>query len=199
MCEKFGIFNSKSVPTYRTRIFTKKAYRTNVPYPYHYKKGVPYQRTVLLSKNWDLPYRTVLPSLIACFQICIQNVSQNGIESVYVDDRGGVEDTTFEAKDSKNHQAKYSKNHQNHSKTKGKSLKNRGLKKSPFLSLASKGSILKKPDRTFRGQGQDRTSSRIELGLFEDRTSRGQGQEWSRPRTQDTTFLNYGWQIFRNF
>ena len=26
-------------------------YRTNVPYPYHYKKSVPYHRTVLLSKN----------------------------------------------------------------------------------------------------------------------------------------------------
>ena len=32
MCEKSGIFNSNHVP--------------NVPYPYHYKKGVPYQRTV---------------------------------------------------------------------------------------------------------------------------------------------------------
>ena len=41
--------------------------RTNVPY--HYKKGVPYQRTVLLGKNWCVPYRTcayrtVLPSLL---------------------------------------------------------------------------------------------------------------------------------------
>ena len=55
-----------SVP-YFSSIF--EAYRTNVPYPYHYKKGVPYQRTVLLSKNWGVLYRayvqyhTVLPSL----------------------------------------------------------------------------------------------------------------------------------------
>ena len=28
-----------------------EAYRTNVPYLYHYKKGVPYQRTVLPIKN----------------------------------------------------------------------------------------------------------------------------------------------------
>ena len=32
MSEKPGSFNLKSVPTYRTRTFTKKAYRTNVPY-----------------------------------------------------------------------------------------------------------------------------------------------------------------------
>ena len=42
MCEKCGMFNSSSVPTYRTSTITKKAYRTNVRYPYHYKKGVPY-------------------------------------------------------------------------------------------------------------------------------------------------------------
>ena len=40
--------------------------RTNVPYPYLYKKGVLYKRTILnLSKNWGAPYlRTVLPSLV---------------------------------------------------------------------------------------------------------------------------------------
>ena len=37
-----------SVP-YFSSIF--EAYRTNVPYPYHYKKGVPFLHTVLLSKN----------------------------------------------------------------------------------------------------------------------------------------------------
>ena len=42
MCEKSGVLNSKSVPTYRTRTFAKKAYRTNVPYPYLNKKSVPY-------------------------------------------------------------------------------------------------------------------------------------------------------------
>ena len=56
MCEKSGIFISNSVPTYRTRTITKKAHRTNVPYPYYYKKDIPYQRTVLLSKNWGVPY-----------------------------------------------------------------------------------------------------------------------------------------------
>ena len=35
--------------------------------------------------------------------------------------------------------------------------------------------------------------------LFEDRPSRGQGQEWSRPRTEDTIFQNYGRQIFHYF
>ena len=40
--------NRTSVP-YFSSIF--EAYRTNVPYPYHYKKGVPYLRTVFLSKN----------------------------------------------------------------------------------------------------------------------------------------------------
>ena len=35
-----------------------KAYRTNVPYLYHYQKGVPYQHTVLLSKNRGILYRT---------------------------------------------------------------------------------------------------------------------------------------------
>ena len=51
-CEKSGIFNSKSVLTYRTRIITKKAYRTSVPY-YLAKieayRTVPTYRTVLLS------------------------------------------------------------------------------------------------------------------------------------------------------
>ena len=46
MCEKSGIFNSNSVPTYGTRAIAKKTYRTNVPYPYHHKKAyrtsVPY-------------------------------------------------------------------------------------------------------------------------------------------------------------
>ena len=61
MCEKSGIFNSNSVPTHRIRTITKKAYRTNVPYPHHYKKSVPYQRTVLPSKNQGVPYRTTVP------------------------------------------------------------------------------------------------------------------------------------------
>ena len=47
---------SKSATACHT--FTNKAYRINVPYPYHYKKGISYQRTVLLSKNWSVPYRT---------------------------------------------------------------------------------------------------------------------------------------------
>ena len=33
------------------RISHLEPYRTNVPNPYHYKNSVPYQRTVLLSKN----------------------------------------------------------------------------------------------------------------------------------------------------
>ena len=37
-----------------------EAYRANVPYPYYYKKGVPYHRTLLFSKNWGIPYRTAI-------------------------------------------------------------------------------------------------------------------------------------------
>ena len=40
------------------RLIGKFKQRTNVPYLYHYKKGVPYQRTVLLCKNWGVPYGT---------------------------------------------------------------------------------------------------------------------------------------------
>ena len=50
---------------YRTRVpyfsLIFEAYRTNVPYPHHSKKGVPYQRTVLLSKNWGVPNLTYVP------------------------------------------------------------------------------------------------------------------------------------------
>ena len=58
--------------------------------------------------------------------------------------RGGVEDTTFEAK-TKNSKKKY------------------------------------------KAKAKDR--------IFEDKTSRGQEQKWSRsrPRTEETFFLNYGW------
>ena len=45
------------VPTYRTRTIAKTVYCTNVLYPYHCKNGVPYQRTVLLSKNLGVSYR----------------------------------------------------------------------------------------------------------------------------------------------
>ena len=58
---------SSSVPyfssifeAYRTRTIIKKAYRTNVPYLYHHKKSVPYQRTVSLRKNWGVTYRTAI-------------------------------------------------------------------------------------------------------------------------------------------
>ena len=54
-----------SVP-YFSSIF--EAYRTNVPYPYHYKKAIPYQRTVLLGKNWGVPCRTTcgVKKLVMC-------------------------------------------------------------------------------------------------------------------------------------
>ena len=52
MCEKFGVLSSKSVPTYRTRTFTKKTYRTSVPYFLAkieaYRTNAPY-RTAILS------------------------------------------------------------------------------------------------------------------------------------------------------
>ena len=53
-----------------------------------------------------------------------------------------------------------------------------------------------------RGQGLKKKKSDAKANdrLFEERPSRGQGQvEWSTPRTKDTTFLYYGWQIFHNF
>ena len=42
MCEKSGSFNSKSVPTYRTHTFTKKAYRTRTITEKAYRTSVPY-------------------------------------------------------------------------------------------------------------------------------------------------------------
>ena len=53
-----------------------------------------------------------------------------------------------------------------------------------------------------RGQGQGlkkKSEAKTKDRLFEDPPSRGQGQEWSRPRTEDIIFLNYGRQIFHNF
>ena len=64
MCEKCRIFNSNSVPTYRTRTITKKAYRTSVQYPYHYKKSVPYFLAKIEAYRTVPTYRTVLPSLL---------------------------------------------------------------------------------------------------------------------------------------
>ena len=58
-------FLKRTVPTYRTRTITKKAYRTSVPnqrtVPVPLQKGVPYQRTVPvpLQKKRTVPaYRT---------------------------------------------------------------------------------------------------------------------------------------------
>ena len=50
-----------SVP-YFSPIF--EAYRTNVPYPYHYKTGVPYRTSQQKLRRTILTYRTVLPSLL---------------------------------------------------------------------------------------------------------------------------------------
>ena len=53
MCKKSGILNSNSVPTYRTRTITKKAYRTSSPYflaKIQAYSTVPTYRTVLLSE-----------------------------------------------------------------------------------------------------------------------------------------------------
>ena len=64
MCEKSGDFNSRA---YRIRTFTKKAYRTNVLYPYHYKKGyrtsVPYFLAKIEAYSTVPTYHTVLLSL----------------------------------------------------------------------------------------------------------------------------------------
>ena len=50
-----------SVP-YFSSIF--EAYRTNVQYPYHFKKGVPYFLSKIEAYRTVLRYRTVLPSLL---------------------------------------------------------------------------------------------------------------------------------------
>ena len=53
-----------SVP-YFSSIF--EAYQTNVPYPYHCKKGIPYQRTIAYFRakiEAYRTYRTILPSLL---------------------------------------------------------------------------------------------------------------------------------------
>ena len=41
-----------------------EAYRTNVPYSYHYKKGAPYFLAKIEAYRTVLTYRTVLPSLL---------------------------------------------------------------------------------------------------------------------------------------
>ena len=59
---RFCVLRTSHLKPYRTSVpfFSSifEAYRTNVPYPYHYKKGVLYQRTVSFSKNLGVPYRT---------------------------------------------------------------------------------------------------------------------------------------------
>ena len=68
MSEKLGSFNSKSVPTYRTRTFTKKAYRTNV----HtrtvtekaYRTSVPYFLAKIEAYRTISTYRTAILDLM---------------------------------------------------------------------------------------------------------------------------------------
>ena len=43
------------------RLVRKFKQRTNVPYPYHSKKHVPYKCKVLLKKNCGVPYRVYVP------------------------------------------------------------------------------------------------------------------------------------------
>ena len=51
-----------SISTVRLlRLVCKFKQRTNLPYPYHYKKRLPHQLTVLISKNCGVPYRTYVP------------------------------------------------------------------------------------------------------------------------------------------
>ena len=64
MCKKSGILNLNSVPTYRTRTITKKAYRTNVQYFLAkikaYRTNVPYHTAILGHQSVDLDSRLVL-------------------------------------------------------------------------------------------------------------------------------------------
>ena len=54
-------------------------------------------------------------------------------------------------------------------------------------------------DTTFEAKTNDSKNSEAKDRLFEGRPFRGQGQEWSRPRIEDTIFLNYGRQISEIF
>ena len=83
MAVRYGTFRicvlrTSQLEPYRTSIphfsLIFEAYRNNVSFPYHYKKGVPYQRTVLLSKNWGVPYRTYIPYRTA---ILVLNYTRN--------------------------------------------------------------------------------------------------------------------------
>ena len=42
--------------------------RTNVPYPYHYKKGVPYQRSVPVPLQKSVPYQRTVPCCHPCLE-----------------------------------------------------------------------------------------------------------------------------------
>ena len=52
-----------------------------------------------------------------------------------------------------------------------------------------------------RSKTQKNSEAKAKYRLFDDRPSRGHEQLWLRPRrrTEDTSFLNYGLQIFRYF
>ena len=43
-----------------------------------------------------------------------------------------------------------------------------------------------------RPRTQKKYNAKTKDGLFEDRPFQGQGQEWSRPRTKNAIFLDYG-------
>ena len=99
MCEKSWVFNSNSLPTYRTCTFAKKAYRTNVPYkctiPFliqtRLKKGVPYFLVKIEAYCTVPTYRTVLPSLLLTKQIAhiergVYSRCDNGLELLELND-----------------------------------------------------------------------------------------------------------------
>ena len=56
-------------------------------------------------------------------------------------------------------------------------------------------------ENNLQGQGQGLEKKKKIRGqrLFEERPFQGQRQEWSKPRIKDTSFLNYGRQIFHYF
>ena len=73
---------------------------------------------------------------------------------------------------------------------------------SDFLKVFEKKAILTEVEsRTHRSRPRTQKKSEAEAKdqTFEDKPSQGQAQKWSRPRTEDTIFLNYCMQIFRNF
>ena len=61
-----------------------------------------------------------------------------------------------------------------------------------MLSVISGGVRVQESTFEAKVEYKDSKKSEAKDRLFEGRPFRGQEQEWSRPKTEDTIFLNYG-------